>query len=109
MPPAPLRRLGEAALRSGPARHHGPFRSQRALRDRPLDPHARAGPDARWAWDASSFGLPPHYNPSLCWRDLLAAGFPFVKRKLLSDHPRFREARREVLEHARAHFGADLA
>ena len=62
-----------------------------------------------WAWDASSFGLPPHYNPSLCWRDLLAAGFPFVKRKLLSDHPRFREARREVLEHARAHFGADLA
>lgn len=62
-----------------------------------------------WAWDAASFGYPAHTNPSLCWRDLLDAGFPFVKRKLLSDHPRFRTARHDVVQHVRDRYGVDVA
>ena len=68
-----------------------------------------AGVSRAWAWDAASFGYGPQVNPSLCWRELLDAGFPFVKRKLLSDHPRFRPARDEVVHHVHERYGVDLA
>jgi hypothetical protein len=68
----------------------------------------RSGLTLGWAWDASSWGLPPSYNPSLCWRELLDAGFPFVKRKLLGDHPRFRGVREEVRAHVRERYGVEL-
>lgn len=66
------------------------------------------GIETRWAWDAASFGYGPEINPSLCWQDLLEAGFPFVKRRVLT-HPRFAAERPRVLHYVREHFGVDLS
>lgn len=61
-----------------------------------------------WAWEAASFGYGPETNPYLCWQDLLEAGFPFVKRRILT-HPRFAPVRPLVLQYAREHFDVDLS
>lgn len=61
-----------------------------------------------WAWDHASFGLGPGFNPSLCWNELLDAGFPFVKRRLLT-HPRFADQRPLIIGHVRERYGVDLS
>lgn len=60
------------------------------------------------AWDPASLGFDDGVNPSLCWLELFDAGFPFLKRRLLT-HPRFATVRPIILAHVRDRFGVDLA
>lgn len=59
------------------------------------------------AWDPESFGFERHVNPYLCWRELLDAGFPFVKRRLLT-HPRFATVRPLIVREVAERYGVDL-
>ncbi|KAB7744825.1 hypothetical protein GA707_09640 [Nostocoides sp. F2B08] len=61
-----------------------------------------------WGWDHASFGVGPGFNPSLCWHELLDAGFPFVKRRLFT-HPRFADQRPLIIQHVRERYGVDLS
>lgn len=60
------------------------------------------------AWEPGSFGFGPGVNPSLCWQELFDAGFPFLKRRLLT-HPRFATVRPIILAHVHQRYGVDLA
>jgi hypothetical protein len=61
-----------------------------------------------WAWDHTSFGFGPNVNPCMSWPQLLDAGFPFVKRRLLT-HPRYADQRRLIIDHLQDRYGVDLS
>lgn len=61
-----------------------------------------------WGWDHASFGVGSGFNPSLCWHELLDAGFPFVKRRLFT-HPRFEDQRTLIIRHVQERYGVDLS
>ncbi len=59
------------------------------------------------AWSPADFGLDASVNLALCWRELFDAGFPFLKRRLLT-HSRFATVRPIILDHVRERYGVDL-
>lgn len=59
------------------------------------------------AWQPSDFGFQSTVNLALCWRELFEAGFPFLKRRLLT-HPRFANLRPSIVAHVQDRYGVDL-